>query len=293
MNNKNKEGYIVSGYADILFSYYFNDECLCTNKVPEHFLVYIYSGEYVLVERKKKTVVRPGECVFLRRDNRVNMIKQPVGDEPFRGIFLTFKRNFLRTVYQDFERKELPLNAGKQKQSVIKLPQTPDIKGLFQSLTPYFESSMEPSNEIMELKLLEGVHSLLRIDNRFYGTLFDFTEPWKIDILDFLNENYMYDLTMEEMASFTGRSLSTFKRDFQKVSKLPPQKWIIQKRLEAAYEKLKETSRSVTDVYIEVGFKNFSHFSAAFKRQYGVAPSRYVRQEKQLHLSSFFTSLTN
>jgi hypothetical protein len=241
--------------------------------VKDHFLVYIASGEYILEEGRKRTVVRPGECVFLRRDNKVTMYKQPKDDEPFMGIFLTFKRNFLRGIYQKFERKNLPLDAEKQKQSVIKLPQTPDIKGLFQSLTPYFESSIEPSEEIMQLKLLEGVYSLLNIDNRFYATLFDFTEPWKIDILDFMNENYMYDLSIEEIASFTGRSLSTFKRDFQKISELPPQQWLIQKRLAAAHDKLRDEGRSVSDVYVEVGFKNLSHFSTAFKKQFGVSPS--------------------
>ncbi|MCD7900129.1 MAG: AraC family transcriptional regulator [Bacteroides sp.] len=274
---ENEKGYIVTGYADILFSYYFDDDCMCTKMVRDHLLVYVYSGEYILEEGKKRTVAKSGECLFIKRDNRVNMIKQPKENEPFRGIFLTFKRNFLREVFKKFERKDLPLNANRQKHSVIKLPQTPDIKSLFQSLTPYFESSIEPSEEIMKLKLMEGIYSLLGIDDKFYPTLFDFTEPWKIDILDFLNDNYMYDLSIEDIASFTGRSLSTFKRDFKKISELSPEKWLIQKRLDAAYNKLKEVGKSVTDVYVEVGFKNLYHFSTAFKKQYGVSPSSYLQ----------------
>jgi hypothetical protein len=53
--------------------------------------------------------------------------------------------------------------------------------------------------------MTEGVLILLNTDKNVYASLFDFVEPWKIDILDFLNENYMYDLSMEEMASYTGR----------------------------------------------------------------------------------------
>jgi AraC-like DNA-binding protein len=241
--------------------------------VRDHFLVYVYSGEYVLVEGKKKTVVRPGECVFLRRDNRVEMTKQPKNGEPFMGIFICYKRDFLRSVLQKFEKRELPIEARKHKESVIKLPDTPDIKGLFLSITPYFDSSIKPSDDIMCLKMLEGLHALLRIDERFYATLFDFTEPWKIDIFDFMNKNYMYDLSMEEIASFTGRSLSTFKRDFKKISELSPEKWLISRRLKAAYEILQEKGKTVSDVYEEVGFKNLSHFSSAFKKQYGIAPS--------------------
>lgn len=276
---RKEEEYITFNYSDIIFSHYFSDECKCTKMVHDHFLAYVYSGEYILEEgkEKKETVIRPGECVFLRRDNKVNMYKQPKGNEPFMGIFMTLKRNFLREMYQKIERKNLPLDTNKHKNSVIKLPPTPDITGLFQSMTPYFDSAMKPSEEMMNLKLQEGVHSLLNIDKRFFPTLFDFTEPWKIDILDFMNENYMYDLSIDEIASFTGRSLSSFKRDFKKVSDLSPERWLIHKRLEAAHEKLHEAGKSVTDVYMEVGFKNFSHFSSAFKKQYGVVPSSYIQ----------------
>ena len=63
----------------------------------------------------------------------------------------------------------------------------------------------------------------------------------------------MYDFSMEDLATFTGRSLATFKRDFKKISTLTPQKWLIHKRLEAAYEKMKTGTRKVQDVYLEVG----------------------------------------
>lgn len=275
MKTSNKE-YIKFEYSDIIFTYFFSDDCMCTKMVRDHFLVYVYSGEYILEEGEKKTVVTPGECIFVRRDNRVNMIKQPKGDEPFMGIFMTFKRNFLREIYQKIDRKDIPFDARKHESSVIKLPDSPDIKGLFLSMTPYFNSEISPSEDIMKLKMLEGIHSLLNIDKKFFPTLFDFTEPWKIDILDFLNENYMYELSIEDIASFTGRSLSTFKRDFKKISDTSPEKWLVLRRLEAAKEMLRNESKSVTDVYIEVGFKNLSHFSNAFKKHYGVAPSNYI-----------------
>ncbi len=36
---------------------------------------------------------------------------------------------------------------------------------------------------------------------------------------------------------------------------------------------MQEGGNKVADVYAQVGFRNQSHFSAAFKRQYGVAPT--------------------
>jgi len=242
--------------------------------INNHMLVYVYSGEIILEEANKKTVIHKGECVFLRRDNRVMMTKQPKGDEQFQAIFMIFKRNFLRDFYQTIDKKQLPLEAEKHKPSVIRLPKTPDIESLFQSMTPYFDSSIEPAKELMQLKLQEGVYTLLNIDKRFYPALFDFTEPWKIDILDYMEENYMYDLSVEDIAGFTGRSLATFKRDFKKISSLSPQKWLIEKRLKVAYDKIRNENKKISEVYLEVGFKNLSHFSSAFKKEFGYAPSK-------------------
>lgn len=263
----------VFRYSDIVFTYFNNNESRCFHMLREHSLVYVYSGEMLLEEvGQDETRVHKGECAFIRRDHRISMVKQPKEDEQYQGIFMMFKRNFLRDLYRKIDRKTLPLDARKYDVSVIKLPATPDITGLFQSLIPYFDVSIKPTDEMMNLKLMEGVYSLLNIGEQFYPCLFDFTAPWKIDIMEFLDNNYMYNLTVEDMACFTGRSLAAFKRDFKKISSLSPEKWLIQKRLEVAHDKIRNEGKKVSDACFEVGFKNLSHFSTAFKRQYGYTP---------------------
>lgn len=118
------------------------------------------------------------------------------------------------------------------------------------------------------------VYVLLNMDENIYASLFDFAELWKIDIIDFLQHNYMYDLSLEEIASFTGRSLATFKRDFAKICDLTPQRWIKQKRLEVAHHEIVGNGRKVSEVCMDVGFKNLSHFSRSYKEFYGVAPTK-------------------
>jgi AraC-like DNA-binding protein len=261
-------------YSDIFFSYLHNNERQCTQMARDHVLMYVYSGEFVVEEGKKKTVVGPGESIFICKDNRVIMTKQPRDNEPFKGIFLILKRQFLRDFFQKLDKNSIPEERFRKLTSVIKLDKSANIDSLFQSMLPYFDVKVIPPKELMELKLQEGVYSLLNIDKIFYQFLFDFTEPWKIDIMEFLEQNFMYDLTMEEIASFTGRSLATFKRDFKKVSSLSPQKWLIERRLKAAFQMIQNEGKRVKDAYLEAGFKNQSHFSLAFKKQYGFSPSR-------------------
>jgi len=75
------------------------------------------------------------------------------------------------------------------------------------------------------------------------------------------------------MSNYTGRSLATFKRDFKKISDLPPQKWIIRRRLEAAHALILSGKRKVTEICFDIGFKNLSHFSKVYKEMYGSSPT--------------------
>ncbi|MBA0883141.1 helix-turn-helix domain-containing protein [Flavobacterium undicola] len=260
-------------YSGIFLSCYSDYSEKCIHATPEHVLVYLYSGEQVIEDRNEKIVLQAGECAFIKRDHRLKMYKNSKGEDLYKGISLTFKRNVLREFYSKMDKAEIPKNIVLTDENVFKLKQTPAIESLFQSLNPYFDSNVKPTEGVTHLKLLEGIYTLLNSNELLYPILFDFAEPWKVDILEFLNENYQDELTMEQIASFTGRSLATFKRDFKKISNLTPQKWLIKKRLEVAYFKLKEEGKKVQDVYVEVGFKNPSHFSTAFKKQYGISPT--------------------
>lgn len=261
------------GYAGIFLSCFSDYSEKCIHSTPEHVLVYLYSGEQIIEDRNKKMKLQAGECAFIRRNHRLKMYKNSKGEELYKGISLTFNRTVLRDFYSKMNKSELPKEIKISDKTVFKLEPNVAIQSIFQSLTPYFDSKVKPTEAVTHLKLLEGIYALLNSNEQLYPILFDFAEPWKIDLLEFLNDHYMDDLSMEQIAIFTGRSLATFKRDFAKISNLTPQKWLIKKRLEMAYIKLKEQHQKVQDVYMEVGFKNPSHFSTAFKQQYGVAPS--------------------
>jgi AraC family transcriptional regulator, exoenzyme S synthesis regulatory protein ExsA len=67
---------------------------------------------------------------------------------------------------------------------------------------------------------------------------------------------------------------ANFKRDFEKIFHTSPGNWLLQKRLQEAHYLIKEKGNKPSDVYLEVGFEDLSHFSYAFKNAYGIAPSK-------------------
>lgn len=265
---------LIFNYNNVFYSFYYDDLGACIHRSHDFALNYVVSGEMLLDDGDGTQIhVRKGECVFIPRNHRLTFYKKSYGGERYCGIFLSFTRPFLREMYVRLELNKLRPRGGKLDGGVVKLPETVELASLFASMSPYLDPDVKPKDNFMELKLQEGLMALLAIDERFVPTMFDFNEPWKIDILDFMERNFMCDLSIEEIAHYTGRSLATFKRDFKKISDLTPEKWLIKKRLEKAYELMKSGRRKVVDVYAEVGFRNPSHFSTAFKREFGVAPT--------------------
>ncbi len=265
----------VLDYSGVFIASYFTDNRECSHANREHTLIYLCSGELEITEAGKKHVLRAGECAFMRRDHRMTLQKRIRGGVPYRSIVLKFSRRFLREFYQKLDKSTLPEQARRDRRSFIRLPaDRPDVKSLFGSVIPFFDTGEQPSAELLRLKMAEGMYVLLHTDFNLYASLFDFAEQWKTDLLDFMNDNYMYELSMKEMAAYTGRSLASFKRDFKKVSSLTPRKWIINRRLDAARELITSDCHArVTDVCYKVGFKNLSHFSKAYKEKFGCAPT--------------------
>ncbi len=260
--------------SNVFIASYFTDDRGCAHCNREHTLIYIYSGQLEITDGARKTILHPGDCAFMRRDNRMWLQKRVKDGKPYRSIVMKFSREYLKEFFQTLNRREIPKDAKREKASLVKFPSNRlDVRSLFESLLPYFDAGISPDDDILKMKMAEGMFAILKTDENLYASLFDFVEPWKIDIVDFMERNYMNDLSMDEMAYYTGRSLATFKRDFKKISELTPQKWLIHRRLEAARELIRKGGRKVSEICYEVGFKNLSHFSKLYKEMYGMAPT--------------------
>lgn len=246
----------VLNCSNIFIASYFTDDRGCAHCNREHTLIYINSGELEITDGHRKTILHPGDCAFLRRDNRMWLQKRVRDGKPYHSIVMKFSREYLKEFFQTLNRRKIPKDAKREKASLVKFPSNRlDVRSLFESLLPYFEAGISPDDDVLKLKMSEGMLAILKTDENLYASLFDFADPWKIDIVDFMEKNYMNDLSMNELAYYTGCSLATFKRDFKKVSEITPQKWLIRRRLEAARELICKGGRKISDICFDVGFK--------------------------------------
>ena len=267
------EGYSRINRSGVVFSRVDREDVLGPRHIKEHMLLYINSGSARVDFDGKSVSLKEGDCVFLRKESRVILDAwAPKDGVPFRSIALFFCRKFLLNYFRSLPREDLPLDARLPEDAVLKLGSRPELESLFISLTPYLDSAEDLPQEIAWMKRLEGLRCVLSTDRNFYASLFDFTQPWKIDLISFMEDNYMHDLSLPELAKYTGRSLSSFKRDFKKVSDLTPEKWILRRRLEEANKLLSKGGCRVGDAMLESGFKDPAFFSRAYKKQFGYCP---------------------
>jgi AraC-like DNA-binding protein len=266
---------VVYNYMDTFYCGYVEKDFYCEEMVTEHMLVYICSGELELVSPEKNYILKKGDSFFLKRNHMLRKFKRATKEgEPFKGLFLQLKAPFLKKIMKERDIM-IPLTTSPDLKSspYIMLKKHPFLSGLFGSLEQYFDVEQYPSEELMEAKLKEAVFTLLQVKPEIGTVLFDFTDPWKVDLAEFMNAHFKSNLSVEEFAHYTGRSLSSFKKDFYQIFKSTPSRWIVKKRLQEARHLINDKREKPSEVYLEVGFKNLSHFSTAFKKEFGIAPS--------------------
>ena len=259
---------------DIKLSSY-DDKLFKTEVVfDHHMLVWFISGETKIIQANENYVFGAGDIFLIPRNQLATIINYPKDGLPHKSVVMHLSTGRLREFYASTIIK--PKVAATPK--VFLFRNHPLLESCLASLIPYFDMQDElfPEN-IAALKITEAITILRTIDNTIDNVLANFDEPYKIDLVAFMEKNFMFNMPLEKFSYLTGRSLTTFKRDFHKAFDMTPQRWLTKKRLELAHYHLSEKKRKPAEVYLETGFENLSHFSFAFKKQFGLTPTELTQ----------------
>jgi AraC-like DNA-binding protein len=236
--------------------------------LEDHCFVRIISGEVKIALSDTSKLFGPGDTVLIPRRQLSTVIQYPKDNKPYKCVLIILKTERLKAYYAvNAVQKNIELLPG-----LKSYDHHPLLESYFASLIPYLELHDELPEKLLTLKIEEAITILRTIDISVDAFLSDFSEPGKIDLADFMEENYMHNMALDKFSYLTGRSLSTFKRDFTKIYGTTPQRWLTKRRLKLAHYLLSETKQKPAEVFREVGFENLSHFSYAFKKQFGYAP---------------------
>lgn len=259
--------------SSIAYSCYFTRSREGEQFAPEHVLSYQIAGSLTVNTGDHEYVFKEGDFRFIRRNQLIKFTKQPGPEGVFKSISIYLDQASLRKFSMEHG---YAAGIGSQHDNgrVVKLAGGVLLKSFMDSLLPYVQSDLRISDELQALKLREAMMILLQTKPEMADVLFDFSEPGKLDLEAFMNKNFHFNVQVKRFAYLTGRSLATFKRDFEHIFHTSPSKWLQQRRLQEAHYLIKEKGKAPSDVYLEIGFEDLSHFSFAFKKMYGVPPSR-------------------
>lgn len=98
----------------------------------------------------------------------------------------------------------------------------------------------------------------------------------------YLENNYLSDITCEELAKMSGLKECMFRRNFKKITGTSPIRFKNTLKLKKAYEMLKSGEFSVTETAIITNFNDLSYFNRMFKQEFGLNPSDILPATKIL-----------
>lgn len=147
------------------------------------------------------------------------------------------------------------------------------LRDFFAGISGGIRNNYRANEHLVYLKMQECLNILACINSQARNWFFHVSNLHKINLTDFMEKHYMENISLEQMAAASGRSLSTFRRDFIKLFGVTPGKWLLMRRLNEAYKLIVEKAMHPSEIMLDLGFESFSHFSRSFKSQFNIQPS--------------------
>lgn len=243
--------------------------------ISNHVISIVISGEqHIRTYEDELLIVKAGEVLFIPRG--MYCISDLV---PQKGTFKSLLFYFDNLLIQDFLATSKVTEVYKKNvPSHLKFGMVPTLQLFADALMSIYSQQQLKSKQFLDLKIIELLHLLssLEQEQQFANFLFQLTLPKKRNIKNFMEANFDKPLRVADYAYLTGRSLSSFRRDFKYFYSVTPQKWLKDRRLDKALAILNKKEISITELGFEIGYENISYFIKEFKGKFGLSPKQYV-----------------
>jgi AraC-like DNA-binding protein len=242
-----------------------------------NYFAYILSGVTKYSTGNNEYIVQNGDGIFVRKGSYIG---QRHGSGDYCALIIFVSDDLIQKVIDKYT--GMLTSFGRQSNTephdaIISLNLDNALTGYFHSVLSYFSMDVAPPDELLKVKVEELLLNILTSgQNRSLALcLRHIRENGKVCLRDVMETSFLYPMSMAEYARLCGRSLSTFKSDFQETYKTTPGKWLIRKRLQHGKLLIESTDDPVNDIAFKSGFKNTAHFVKVFKDEYGMPPNQY------------------
>src|SRR6202012_217618 len=215
--------------------------------VPENLLAYQISGQTQIYHQRGEMILEEGQILLARGNQFAKSIKIPAKDKEYQCVSVLLTKDMLQQFALD---NAIFCGEKYQGRKNILLEQNTVLKDYFLSVLPYLEQGKMMSKKLASMKVNEAILLLLEMRPEFKSFLFDFSDPHKQDLEEFMLKNFHHNAPMRHFARLSGRSLTSFKRDFAETFQTSPGNWLKEKRLSEAYYLIKKKNQNPRDIYL-------------------------------------------
>jgi len=239
------------------------------------YLVNVVTGKKTWHTSDGVWAANPGETLFFKKGAAI--VEQHF-ELDFCLLVFFIPDDFVRSTVREIAGSLTAASAGAAAiKSAVRVENDVGLSAFFQSMRTYFAEKEKPSEPLLRLKLKELIVSILTSGRNpalaaYFRRLGEGTLP---SVVETMEANFRFNLSLEEYARLCHRSLSSFKRDFQSHFQEAPGKWLLRKRLDYSAALLRTSRLNVTEIAFESGFEDVSHFSRVFKGRFNVSPLSY------------------
>jgi len=255
--------------GDIAFVDYREKGCFFRNRVVFNrtSISFVLNGQKEIYRAGERTVIHEGQALVIPEGNSLGA-EHSLNDDKY-SSFITF---FPSQLAIDFIAKHHIVQPEIPAPAFLHFTATPHLAGYVHGLQQLVQGGHRLSAAIMQHKLEELLLAIYELFPAKFAALFGKRE--QLPLKKLIEDHLYHNLTLEELAFLANRSLSSFKRDFERTYGISPQKYIRESKLEAARAEL-ESGKQASQLYTAYGYDNLSNFSSAFKRKFGVTPGIY------------------
>lgn len=241
-------------------------------------LVFCTSGKKIYSSKGQDLAVAKGTVFFMKKGAYTG---ESFFEEQYCALMLFLPESYIGHFLSKFDYLKVmdhgaDLAYGTQ-ENLIALEQDSNLEVFFFTILNYFANMEVVNKELLEVKFDELLLNLFTQPK--YGELSSYLLQLvgddRVGIRQIMEENYASTLKLPEYAELCNMSLSSFKREFVRVYKTAPGKWLLNRKLQLARKLLGNSHLNINEVAFRCGFESASHFIKTFKKQQDVTPTKY------------------
>lgn len=241
-------------------------------------LSFLLIGEKIISfkEKKKDIILESGECYMARIDKTEGKVRIS-SNKPNHEVTIRITPEFFDAMHI----KNYPIAYNRLSSIELVTPITNDVLKLLQEIE---NNNLQGINRVIffKIKILElwikqrefhkniAAKEALNNNNSHVKKLYT--------IREYILENIKENFSARELSKKVGLNDSVLKKEFKRIFGCSIFEFSRNEKMNFAQNMLRDTELTIYQISEEVGYKNATHFSAAFKKYIGVTPKLFRTQ---------------